>query len=77
MTMKAPKTVPAGEFKAKCLGLLEEVARTRASFVVTKRGRAVARVVPVDVEPSRSLRGSLVWSGDITAPLGDAWDVDR
>jgi prevent-host-death family protein len=45
------------EFKAKCLALLDEVAETREPLVVTKRGKAVARVVPAEEPPS--LRGTV------------------
>lgn len=49
--------IPAGEFKTRCLQLLEQVAAERVEFVVTKRGRPVAKVVPLD-EPA-SLLGSV------------------
>ena len=49
--------VTATEFKAKCLALLDEVAETKESFVLTKRGKPVARVVPAE-EP-RSLIGTV------------------
>ena len=39
--------VAISEFKAKCLHLLDLVARQGDSIVITKRGRPVARVVPV------------------------------
>jgi prevent-host-death family protein len=41
-------TVPASVFKARCLALLDEVATTHRSLVVTKHGIPVARVVPID-----------------------------
>jgi len=53
------RTIPAGRFKAQCLKLLDEVAETGAEITVTKRGRPVARVVPV--EPAPSLKGSVVY----------------
>lgn len=53
------RTVTATRFKAECLGLLDEVSETGASLVVTKRGRPVARVVPVEAMPS--LRGSVTY----------------
>ncbi|MEX1104116.1 MAG: type II toxin-antitoxin system Phd/YefM family antitoxin, partial [Dehalococcoidia bacterium] len=46
MTM-VTRTMPAGEFKAKCLALLDEVAETGEELVVTKRGKPVARVAPL------------------------------
>jgi len=42
------QTVRASTFKAQCLALLDQVERTRVEIVVTKRGRPVARVVPLD-----------------------------
>jgi prevent-host-death family protein len=50
-------TLPVTEFKAKCLRLLDQVARQGDSLVITKRGRPVARVVPVSAA-TRPLRGS-------------------
>jgi antitoxin (DNA-binding transcriptional repressor) of toxin-antitoxin stability system len=41
------KIVPAGVFKQGCLALLDEVAEQNVELVVTKRGRPVARVVPI------------------------------
>lgn len=43
--------IGAGEFKAKCLRLLDEVARRRAPLVITKHGKPVAKLVPVDDPP--------------------------
>lgn len=54
------RTVPATMFKATCLRLLDEVERTRTTIVVSKHGRAVARLVPIDEEPTRPLEGSVV-----------------
>ena len=42
------KAIAAGEFKAKCLHLLDEVQQTRQEIVITKRGRPVARLLPVE-----------------------------
>ncbi|MBV9281336.1 MAG: type II toxin-antitoxin system Phd/YefM family antitoxin [Chloroflexi bacterium] len=42
------QSVPAGEFKQRCLALLDRVAETGMPIVVTKRGVPVARVVPIE-----------------------------
>jgi prevent-host-death family protein len=42
------RTIMASLFKAQCLALLDTVERSGVSFVVTKRGRPVARLVPLD-----------------------------
>ena len=73
----AQRTIAASEFKAKCLALLDEVAETKETLVVTKRGKPVARVVPV-LEP-RSLIGSvtyLVSDEELIKPVWDEWDLD-
>ncbi len=38
----------ASRFKAECLAVLDRVERTRISIVITKHGRPVARLVPID-----------------------------
>jgi prevent-host-death family protein len=74
----AERTISASAFKAKCLGLLDEVAETGETIVVTKRGRPVARLTPVAEPPS--LLGSVTFNVSeeelIYAPL-DEWDVER
>jgi prevent-host-death family protein len=72
MTRKA-KVVPAGVFKAKCLALFDEVEARGHSFVITKRGRPVARVVPL-ANDGRGLRGSLVHEHDLLAPVAVEWE---
>ncbi len=74
---RAVRSIPAGEFKAKCLALLDEVAETGKDVVVTKRGRAVARVTPVKPGKVRSLRGSVLHEKDIVSPAGVEWDAAR
>jgi prevent-host-death family protein len=75
--MATNRTIPASEFKAKCLALLDEVAETKETLVITKRGKPVARVVPAE-EP-RSLRGTvtyLVSDEELIKPLYDDWEPD-
>jgi len=75
--MKNVQHMPAGEFKAKCLSVLDRVAETKSSVIVTKHGRPVAKVSPVPIEKKRaSLLGSVKFHGDIVGPLGEDWDVE-
>jgi prevent-host-death family protein len=62
-----PRGLPAGRFKAQCLAVLDEVAATGRELVVTKRGRPVAKLVPV--APPRPLIGSIRRAGDVVSPL--------
>jgi prevent-host-death family protein len=76
MTMSVE--ISASKFKAQCLGLLDRVAETGEELVVTKRGKPVARVVPVEEPPS--LLGSVTYhvsDDELVAPLDEPWDVER
>jgi prevent-host-death family protein len=73
-----PSTIPAGEFKAKCLKLLDEVAEKRETLVITKHGKPVAQVVPMPPTEGDfvgSMRGSVLWEGDIISPLDVEWEA--
>jgi prevent-host-death family protein len=72
-----PKAVPAGEFKAHCLALLDKVARTRQPLIVTKRGKPVAKVVPTETHKSRSLLGSVKFRANVVEPILDKWDIEQ
>lgn len=70
--------IPAGEFKARCLALLDHVAERRTEIVVTKRGRPVARVVPVDAPVSTDGSVTLLDEEDEAYfSAEEQWDVDR
>ena len=77
MTMvMSSRTVPASQFKAKCLAMLDKVALTGEEIVVTKRGRAVARVSAA-TEPE-SLRGSVTFNvsdEELLEPLDIEWNA--
>lgn len=79
MTMRRKETVvAAGKFKAECLALLDLVSTDRCSIVVTKRGRPVARVVPLHSEGRRkgSLLGSLLEDEGLLDPVDVEWDAN-
>jgi prevent-host-death family protein len=72
--------IGAGEFKAKCLHLLDEVHRSRTEIVITKRGRPVARLLPADDQAAAILgrmQGSADILGDLIAPLNENWNADE
>lgn len=70
-------TIAAGEFKAKCLKLLDQVAEQRQTLVITKHGRPVAQIVPMpsEVDPFGFMRGSVLYEGDIISPLENEWEA--
>lgn len=70
------RTIAASQFKAQCLAMLDEVAATGEEIVITKRGRAVARVVAA-TEPA-GLRGSVAFNvsdDELIEPLDVEWDA--
>ena len=73
------KIVKASEFKAKCLALMDEVARTGESVVVTKKGEPLVELVPHKSKAKKSpfgiLKGELVITGDIMSPIDVEWDA--
>ena len=72
------KTIGAGEFKARCLTLMDDVRSTREPLVITKRGKPVAKLVPADDEEREfigRLKGVFRVVGDIESPIEpDAWE---
>jgi prevent-host-death family protein len=72
------KQIKASEFKAKCLALMDEVARTGDRVIITKNGKPVAELVP-HRPPRKSIRGllkdELFIVGDIMSPIDVEWDV--
>ena len=66
------KEIAISEFKAKCLALLDQVEKTKKPIRVTRRGKAVAEVVPPSAEPVVNWMGSMKRRieilGDIVAP---------
>lgn len=69
--------MPAGEFKAKCLHVLDEVAASRREVVVTKRGKPVAKVVPIAPGGEVPIEGLIVRQGDLVSPIDAGWDAER
>ena len=65
------KTVPAGEFKVRCLAIMDEVASKHEAIIITKRGKPVAKLVPVEKEKDDIYgfyagKGKIV--GDVISP---------
>jgi prevent-host-death family protein len=68
------KTMAAGEFKAKCLAVMDEVQAKRTTVIITKNGKPVAQMVPIidKTEPDPIfgfMRGKVKIVGDITKPI--------
>jgi prevent-host-death family protein len=78
---KPIQEIAISKFKAKCLSLLEEVSKTRTPLRVTRRGKAIADVVPASSEGDErswigSLSGSVDIVGDIVSPVIDIESIE-
>lgn len=69
------KQIGAGEFKSRCLKLLDEVADTREPLIITKHGKPVAQLVPMPPpgELFGALAGSVLHENDIISPVDTPW----
>lgn len=78
------KEVAISEFKAKCLGMLEQVRKTRKPIRITRFGKPVAEIVPPTVQPLAKswlgcMEGTIRIVGDIVGPIRseDDWEASR
>ncbi len=71
-------TIEVEEFKATCLQLLDMVAERHEEVTITKCGRPVARLVPV--QPSGTLFGAMAESvmrqDDLVSSIDAPWEAD-
>ena len=72
----------AGEFKARCLRIMDEVRKTQEPVIITKKGQPVAKLVPAEQPPADvfdCLKGVIEIVGDIEEPLvpPEEWEALR
>lgn len=76
--MRFSREISAGEFKARCLALMDEVQSGGGEYIITKRGEPVAKLVPIRAEARRllgSMKGTVKTLGDLITPLDEAWEA--
>jgi prevent-host-death family protein len=74
------KQMTASAFKAKCLQLMDDVAATGEPIVITKNGHPVCQLVPYRPKPKTlygALKGNVLLTGDLIAPLDVPWEALR
>ncbi len=73
--------IAAGEFKAKCLKLMDDVQKHHEDIIITKYGKPIAELTAIEEKAPKPLFGflknSVVITGDIVKPTGEIWDVDE
>jgi prevent-host-death family protein len=72
------KTLNVSEFRSQCLTLIEHLPK--GGVVITKRGKPVAKLVPIENEIDNSwmfgaLKGKLEIKGD-TMSTGLSWNAE-
>ena len=72
--------IPAAQFKAECLKLMDQVEKTREPIVITKHGRPVAQLAPVTDHADADtlfgyMKGTMRIDGDVMAPLDIEWSA--
>ena len=71
-------TIKASTFKAKCLQLMDEVARTGKPLTITKNGVPVAQLAPIPNKASTLLgghAGKIEICDDIVGPTEEEWEA--
>jgi len=66
------KQMPAGEFKAQCLAVMDQVQKTGEPVLITKHGKPVAKLVPAPSPPEDIfgyMAGKVKIVGDIVGPV--------
>jgi prevent-host-death family protein len=72
------RVMKAGEFKAKCLMVMDEVAKSGDSVMITKRGKPIAQLSPVRSKPKSivgAMKGRIQILGDIISPIDVRWNA--
>jgi len=78
---KPIREIAISKFKARCLSLLEEVSKTKTPLRVTRRGKAIADVIPTSSDAEErswigSMSGSIEIVGDIVSPVIDVEAIE-
>lgn len=71
-----PKYLQAGQFKANCLKIMDEVSLSKQSIIITKRNRPVVRIIPFETKPNfifGCMKGTIHILGDLISPIDEVW----
>ena len=77
----AIQEVAISVFKARCLGMLDKVNKTKTPLRITRRGRPIADVIPASCEAEGenwlgALADSIQIAGDIVSPVIDLDEIE-
>ena len=74
------KIYPAGNFKAKCLALIDQVYQNHEAIIITKYGKPLVKVVPINTSKDsgqKPLKDTATYIGDIISPIDDKWEAEQ
>lgn len=71
------ETLSVSKFKATCLAVLEDVRKQKKKVIVTKRGKPIAEIIPVNHQKEDiPLKDTVLFMGDIVSPVAEReWEV--
>ena len=71
------ETLSVSKFKATCLSVLEDVKKQKKRVLITKRGKPIAEIIPVNHEKKDiPLKDTVTYIGDIISPVADdEWEA--
>jgi prevent-host-death family protein len=71
--------IAAGQFKAKCLSIMDEIQHSHEEVLVTKFGKPLVRLIPYEPPQAPSvfgfLKGTVGIHGDIIASIDTHWEA--
>ena len=70
--------ITVNQFKAKCLGIVERVQREKCRVIITRSGKVVAQLVPMDAISGKSIFGRSSGQTKVLGDListGERWDA--
>ena len=71
--------IAAGEFKAKCLHIMNEVRQKHLTFTITKHGKPIAQLTPLNEKQADlfgCMQDSVKIKGDILNPIKAKWEAN-
>lgn len=81
MSISHEHVMAVAKFKAECLKEIEQVQLTGEPLIVTKRGKPIVKIIPIN-EPNQEtyfgcMKDTLTIVGDITLPIDELWTLDE
>ncbi len=74
------KTLAAAKFKAQCLALIDNIAQTHETIIITKYGKPMVKIVPINEKKDldqKPLKGAATFIGDIVSPIDEEWEATK